>query len=411
MQRKTLSELLEAYEFALKDYGLSCISRLYAVREVMSLIKWHMNVGEKYLDEQIISDFIDNISERFYNGEVGKNRARNARRETERFVRFVQTGDIQLESALKGSKIVLLPEFQCIADKFLTSEDFHPNTRNDMRWVVCKYFGWLAGQGYRNLKGVGTEQIQKFILDCSEKMAMGTVYDIKLYLTKLYAYLHKSGQSKSAYQVLLSFKVNRGTKVQPVLQKDEIAAMLDTIDRRTAAEKRAYAVMLLGTVLGLRACDIINLKRTDIDWVNGELRILQSKTARTVVLPLTKDVGEALEDYILNARPDSSVPQIFLRLSGAFAPLKCAVTIGDIYRDCCVAAGLPVSKKFHTLRRSLGTSMLGFGSPITMVAQVLGQSDVNSTKKYIARDHEHMKMCALSFDGIMPMSAEIGGAR
>jgi integrase len=196
-----------------------------------------------------------------------------------------------------------------------------------------------------------------------------------------------------------------------VLQKDEIAAMLGTIDRRTAVGKRAYAVMLLGTVLGLRACDIINLKRTDIDWVNGELRILQSKTARSVVLPLTKDVGEALEDYILNARPDSSVPQIFLRLSGALAPLKSAVTIGDIYRNCCVAAGLPVSKRFHTLRRSLGTSMLGSGSPITMVAQVLGQSDVNSTKKYIASDHEHMKMCALSFDGIMPMSAEIGGVR
>ena len=322
MQEKTLSELLEAYESALKNYGLGYSSRLYAMREVMSLILRHMKVGEKYLDEQIISDFIGNISERFYNGEIGKNRARNIRREIERFVRFVQTGEVHLESALKGSKITLLPEFQCIADKFLASEDFHPNTRNDMRWVVYK-----------------------------------------------------------------------------------------TIDRRTATGKRAYAVMLLGTVLGLRACDIINLKRADIDWVNGELRILQSKTGRTVVLPLTKDVGEALEDYILNARPDSNAPQIFLRLSGAFAPLKCAVTIGDIYRNCCIAAGLPVSKKFHTLRRSLGTSMLGSGSPVTMVAQVLGQSDADSTKKYIAGDYEHMKMCALSFDEIMPMAAEIGGAR
>ena len=252
------------------------------------------------------------------------------------------------------------------------------------------------------MQGVGAEQIQKFILNCSEKMAMGTVYNAKLYLTKLYTYLYKSGQSESPYQALLSFKVNRGTKVQPVLQKDEIAAMLDTIDRRTAAGKRAYAVMLLGTVLGLRACDIVNLKRADIDWVKGELRILQAKTARTVVLPLTKDVGEALEDYILNARPNSDAPQIFLRLQGAAAPLKSAVTIGEIYRDCCVTAGLSANNKFHTLRRTLGTSMLASGSPITMVAQVLGQSDVDSTKKYIAHDYEHLKMCALPFDGIVP---------
>jgi integrase len=411
MQRKTLSEELEAYDAALKEYGLGYTSRLDAMRNAMSIIQRHKEVGATYLDGQIISDFIGKICERFYNGEISKNQARNTRRTAERFMRFVQTGEVQFESTLKGSRIMLLPELQCIADKFLTSEDFHPNTRNDIRLTVHKYFDWLASKGYKNLRGVGAEQIQKFILDCSEKMAMGTVYNIKLYLKKLYAYLHKSGQSESSYQELLSFKVNRGTKVQPVLRKGEIAAMLGTIDRRTATGKRAYAVMLLGTVLGLRACDIINLKRSDIDWTLGELRILQSKTARTVVLPLTKDVGEALEDYILNARRDSGAPQIFLRLNGAIAPLKSAVTIGEIYRDCCVAAGLSVSKKFHTLRRSLGTSMLASGSPVTMVAQVLGQSDVDSTKKYIASDYEHMKMCALPFGGIMPVAAEIGGSR
>jgi integrase len=407
MQRKTLLEQLEAYESALKDYGLACVSRLDAIRRVTPLIQRHREIGAKYLDEQVISDFTGEISERFYKGEIGKNQARHTRRAVERFVRFVQTGEVQLENTLKGSQIVLLPEFQRIVDKFLASENFHPNTRNDIRWAAHRYFDWLADQGYRDLKNVGAEQIQKFLLNCSEKMAMGTVYNVKLYLAKLYAHLYKSGQSESAYQALLSFKVNRKTKVQPVLQKGEIAAMLDTIDRRTTGGKRAYAVMLLGIVLGLRACDIVNLKRTDINWVSGEIRILQSKTARTVVLPLTKDVGEALEDYILNARPESSAPQIFLRLHGTPAPLKSAVTIGEIFRDCCVAAGLPVNKKFHTLRRSLGTSMLTSGSPITMVAQVLGQSDVNSTKKYIAHDYEHLKMCALPFDGIVPVAAEI----
>jgi hypothetical protein len=291
MQRKTLSEQLEDYESALKDYGLGYSSRLYAMRNVMSIIQRHREVGAKYLEGQIISDFLGKISERFYNGEIGKNQARNTRRMTERFVHFVQTGEIQLENMQKGSHIVLLPEFQRIADEFLASGDFHPNTRNDIRWVAHKYFDWLTSQGYRSLQGAGAEQIQKFLLDCSEKMAMGTVYDIKLYLTKLYAYFYKSGQSESSFHALLSFKVNRGTKIQPVLQKSEIAAMLGTIDRRTAAGKRAYAVMLLGTVLGLRACDIINLKRADIDWTLGEMKILQSKTARTVVLPLTKLVG------------------------------------------------------------------------------------------------------------------------
>ena len=37
--------------------------------------------------------------------------------------------------------------------------------------------------------------------------------------------------------------------------------------------------MLLGTVLSLRACDVVALKLTDIDWLRGEIHIVQTKTS------------------------------------------------------------------------------------------------------------------------------------
>jgi len=107
-----------------------------------------------------------------------------------------------------------------------------------------------------------------------------------------------------------------------------------------------------------------------------------------VVLPLTKDVGEALSDYILNARPDSDSEHIFLRLTAPHARLKSAVTIGEIYESCCKAAGLPSSRRFHTLRRTLGTSMLASGTPVTTVAQILGHAEIDSTKKYYGKEEE-----------------------
>jgi len=42
------------------------------------------------------------------------------------------------------------------------------------------------------------------------------------------------------------------------------------------------------------------------------------------------------------------------------------------------------------------------GIPVITVAQVLGDSDMNSTKKYIALDSRHLKDCALDFSGIKP---------
>lgn len=165
-------------------------------------------------------------------------------------------------------------------------------------------------------------------------------------------------RTESSHSELFSFSVNREKKVFPVLPKSDIAKLLDTIDRNSTKGKRDYAIMLLGTVLGLRACDAVALKLTDIDWLRGEIRIVQSKTSNPVILPLTQDVGEALKDYILNARPSTTDKEIFLRINAPHKRLAAAVTVGEIYRNCCIAAGLPASTRFHNLRRALGTSMV-----------------------------------------------------
>ena len=408
MKQQTFPELMESYNDALTANGIGLSGRLGKLQRCTVITRRHEALGKDRLDDRVVADYIREINERLNSGAIGKDHANAMRRETER---FVKTGDVRLMNPLLGARTVLLPEFQKIVDGFLVSDAarvgaggraISPNTRNDMRWVAHKYLEWLAEQGFTSLDRVGSEQIRKFMLHCSETMAMGSVHNVRLFMLKLYAYLYESKQSPSSFAALLSFKVNRGHKIPETQGADELALMLDSIDRATTEGKRNYAVMMLCIVLGLRACDIAALKLTDIDWINGEIKILQAKTAISVVLPLTKDVGDALSDYILNGRPQSNSGQIFLRLRTPYTGLKSAVTIGEIYESRCKAANLPHSKRFHTLRRSLGTSMLASGSPVTTVAQVLGHAEVDSTKKYIAVDKEHLKMRALPFDGIKP---------
>lgn len=83
------------------------------------------------------------------------------------------------------------------------------------------------------------------------------------------------------------------------------------IDRSTAMGKRDYAMIMTAAVTGIRSVDIINLTFDAIDWINGEIRIIQHKTGKTLALPLTTDVGEAIQDYILNGRPKSDLPFVF----------------------------------------------------------------------------------------------------
>ena len=400
-QQTRISGLMAGYEAALTEYGLGYATRLRMLQRADVIVHRHEKRKAEYLSGEIISEYFREIDNRFYAGEIGKDHNMTLRREAERFIWFAQTGNMKLPNPSKGCRQNLTQEYEQIAEEYL-SGDMHPNTRNDARWVTHKYFAWLAEQGCDDFRRVGAEQIQKFLLYCSSQMTMNSLYNIKIHLIKLYAYLYDAGLSESSYRALLSFKVNRESRIFSVLSRAEIARVLETIDRTTVKGKRSYAVMMLGTVLGLRACDVANLKLTDIDWITGEIKILQLKTSETAVLPLTQDVGEALQDYILNGRPKTNDKQIFIRLNAPHTAMKSAVSIGEIFEDCCKAAGLDYGKKFHTLRRSLGTSMVNAGTPVTTVAQVLGHNEIDSTKKYIAVDSERLKLCALPLDGIVP---------
>ena len=157
-------------------------------------------------------------------------------------------------------------------------------------------------------------------------------------------------------------------------------------------------MILLATVTGLRSVDIRRLAFSDIDWVNGEIRLVQSKTGNTLALPLTTDVGEAIQDYILNGRPASDLSNIFLSAKSPHVPLqdRGLYSAFNKYRE---KLGRPVCA-VHGLRRAVGTNMVVAGIPVTTVAQVLGHSRISATKQYISLDSAHLKQCALDFTGL-----------
>jgi integrase len=150
--------------------------------------------------------------------------------------------------------------------------------------------------------------------------------------------------------------------VLPATPWPEIEAVLKIIDRTKAKGKRDYAMILLASVTGLRAIDIAQMRFTDINRQRGEIEIVQSKTGEPVVLPLTRDVGKAVKDYILNGRYQCDSDAVFLREKKPYRGFADAVSIGDIYDDCRRRAGLDREafdgKGFHSLRRTVGTSLV-----------------------------------------------------
>lgn len=122
------------------------------------------------------------------------------------------------------------------------------------------------------------------------------------------------------------------------------------------------------------------------------------------MLDAMEEVGDALVDYILHARPKVNYSEVFLRVAFPTIPLSNAVAIGDIFINYQKKAGIVRhafdGKGFHGLRRRLAKKMVEAEIPMTTIAQVLGHKNMCSSRQYIALDTTNLKECAMGFSGI-----------
>ena len=161
--------------------------------------------------------------------------------------------------------------------------------------------------------------------------------------------------------------------------------------------KRNYAIILLGSRLGLRRSDICRLEFSNLDWDLNEINITQHKTQRLLTIPMPKEVGESLVDYILHGRPQSSSSYVFLNATPPYAPISASLvtrTVSDAMREARIdLRGRHHSA--HSLRHSLAAQLLKENVSVHVISSLLGHSTSASTMPYLSVDKNMLLRCSL----------------
>jgi integrase len=197
-------------------------------------------------------------------------------------------------------------------------------------------------------------------------------------------------------------KSTRQARVPSVWDPAEVTKILEAIDRGNPCGKRDYAIILLITRLGLRGIDVKRLEFADLDWPGNRLSMVQAKTGRRVVLPLLKDVGWAIIDYIRSGRPRSDCPQVFIRHTAPIGAFSDQDHLHQILvkhaRDAHAPLGEERRHGMHSLRHTLATRLLEDGTPVEQIADILGHQQVASTGVYLKSSLRLLAACALDPD-------------
>ena len=220
-------------------------------------------------------------------------------------------------------------------------------------------------------------------------------------LRSLYHYFHKNRMinSNPAEQITTP-KIREKSIIH--LEPNEIAELLDLVesgvgstDRQTAYRQKlktrdlAILTLLLGT--GIRVSECVGLDINHVDFENDAIRIMR-KGDKEAIIYFGDEVETALKAYM--AEREHIIPLEGSETALFLSSRRQRISVRNMESLVKGYAKVATPLKHitpHSLRRSYGTSLYQETGDIRLVADVLGHSDVNTTKKHYAAQSDYAR--------------------
>jgi site-specific recombinase XerD len=348
---------------------------------------YNSDVGKEFLDH-FLSDLSPFSYKRYH-----KNMVRSVRY----FNDFYQSGKITTIPEPEDFSSNIGIAIESYLSHRQSENRFSQRTLHGNRLYMSKFIHYLNAVGITEVEQLNLGTVLQFLqtLD-AEQRALKSACIIKLRCMFRYWYeqhiitVNFSGQMpKDVYK--------QQAKLPSVYTASEIGSMLDNIDRANSLGKRDYAIIMLLSRYGLRASDVCRLKFENILWEENKIVVDQYKTGNRLELPLLKDVGEAIIDYLKYGRPQSALSNVFLKLQHPCGQMSSG-TIYDAVNKAMRFAGIKHGNRrrgSHIFRHSLASLLLKEQSVLPVISGILGHASTASTGKYMRVDMESLRKCAL----------------
>lgn len=164
-------------------------------------------------------------------------------------------------------------------------------------------------------------------------------------------------------------QVNPAANVEPLEEPKKRVSYLTVEQARSLIEsaktvnnKILAAFIMTALDTGMRKSEILGMRPRDIDWAKKRIHIPQAKNGKSRYVPISDRLEEVLAPMhrLFEGCPD-------IRTSFDVAKTK---------------AGIPEDFRVHDLRHTFVTHMLDRGTPINVVADIVGHSLVSMVERY-----------------------------
>lgn len=303
---------------------------------------------------------------------------------TQPLTRYAYACDLKLFCEYLVAEI---PKFADRQIALLEPEDFEKVTPRDLR-TYLEYLGFYIKDGSEHSNAEAGK---------TRKLAT---------LRSFYEYMFKSELIHTDVSRLVEMPKKHE---KPILRMeiDEVARMLDAVETgemMTERQKRyndsvrardlAILTLFLGT--GIRVSELVGLDLDDLDFALNSF-IVTRKGGNQAILYFPEEVASVLQAYLAHRREMTPLPghenALFLSMQNKRISVR---TVQVMVKKYALQVA-PLKKRLspHKLRSTFGTNLYHETGDIYLVADVLGHSDVNTTRRhYAAMSDDRRRMAA-----------------
>ena len=172
-----------------------------------------------------------------------------------------------------------------------------------------------------------------------------------------------------------------GIYLPSVLSVDEVAAIIDSVDRVDWIGMRDKAILEVLYGCGLRVSEAVGLRVSGLYLDEGFVRVI-GKGNKERLIPLGDMACSAVRNYLdvrpLPADSDSDDVLFLNRFGKSFS----RVSMFNLVKKQALVAGINKDISPHTFRHSFATHLVENGADLRVVQEMLGHESITTTEIY-----------------------------
>lgn len=262
---------------------------------------------------------------------------------------------------------------------------------------VGKVLKYLAQHG-KTWRTMALADVDAFLVEYASRYARATTADVACSVRAFARFLLATGR------IAIDLAESVMSPVQPkfehprrALSWTDVQRLLRAVDTSTARGLRDHALLLMMSIYGFGAGEVIGLQLEDIDWDAGTLQVTRPKTGVAFTLPLLPAVAKVLARYLRHGRPPHTPTRhVFVEMKMPFVPFASSGAVRHILVKHAKVAGIEAPYLgSHVLRHSNAARQIDVGTRPRVLSDLLGHRDPESVSAYVRIATESLREISL----------------